>query len=240
MDSTGGDLGHAAQEVDLNIEKQSGRSSSNERSSAPNGVLGEKHELDQHSSGSSSEDVTKMEKLDSRIIKVGEVKDGDEAYAHLPLHEREIVKRQLDIPSVTVTYRTLYRYATRNDLLIVVISSICAIIGGAVMPLMTVSFSFGLSSWRPIANNMTGRLWPTRRFFSKFLQWSHSTLGSYFFNFTPYAIFHLLSHWRIHHNLYLYCWLHLYGRAHYPENPRAVSGGHHAPEYCILRQARRR
>lgn len=139
MDSTGGDLGHAAQEVDLNIEKQSVPSSSNDRSSALNEVVGEKQELDQHSSGSSSEDVTKIEKLDSRIIKVGEVKDGEEAYAHLPPHERDIVKRQLDIPPVTVTYKTLYRYATRNDILIVVISAICAIVGGAVMPLMTVS-----------------------------------------------------------------------------------------------------
>ncbi len=234
MDSTGGDLGHAAQEVDLNIEKQSVRSSSNERSSAPQAALGEKHELDQHSSGSSSEDVTKMEKLDSRIIKVGEVKDGDEAYAHLPLHEREIVKRQLDTPSVNVTYRTLYRYATTNDLLIVAISSICAIIGGAVMPLMTVSLPYGVSFWRLMANSMTGCLWPTRRFFPKFLQWSYTSLRSYFVNFTPYAIFHLLSHWGIHYDLYLYCWLHLYRRAHYPENPRAVSGGYRAPEYCIL------
>ena len=145
MDSTGGDLSHAAQEVDLNIEKQSVRSSSNERASTHDEVLGEKQRLGQHSSGSSSEDVTKMEKLDSRIIKVGEVKDGDEALAHLPPHEREIVKRQLEIPPITVTYRTLYRYATRNDILIVIISAICAIIGGAVMPLMTVRISLGVA-----------------------------------------------------------------------------------------------
>jgi len=138
MDSTGGDLSHAAQELDLSMEKQSVPGSTNDRSSALDEVVGEKPELDQHSSGSSSEDVTGIEKLDSRIVKVGEVKDGEEAYAHLPPHERDVVKRQLDIPPVTVTYRTLYRYATRNDLLIVVISAICAIIGGAVMPLMTV------------------------------------------------------------------------------------------------------
>ena len=147
MDSTGGDLSHAAQEVDLNIEKQSVRSSSNERTSAHDEIVGEKQSLDQHSSGSSSEDVTKMEKLDSQIIKVREVKDGDEALAHLPPYEREVVKRQLDIPPITVTYRTLYRYATRNDILIVVISAICAIVGGAVMPLMTVSIPIGVSYW---------------------------------------------------------------------------------------------
>ena len=139
MDSTGGDLTRVANEVDQNIEKLSARSSSRDRSSAVDVAIGEKQQIDQHSSGSSSEDVTKIEKLDSRIVKVGEVKDGEEAYAHLPPHERDVVRKQLEVLPVTVTYRTLYRYATRNDLLIVCISAICAIIGGAVMPLMTVS-----------------------------------------------------------------------------------------------------
>ena len=142
MDSTGGDVTHAAQEVERNIENKSVRSLSNDRSSALDEVVKEKKQLDQHSSGSSSEDVTKIEKLDSRVVKVEEVKDGEEAYAHLPPHERDIVRKQLEILPVTVTYRTLYRYATRNDLLIVVVSVICAIIGGAVMPLMTVSSLF--------------------------------------------------------------------------------------------------
>ena len=81
-----------------------------------------------------------MEKLDSQIIKIGHVKEGEEAYAHLPDHEKAIVKRQLDIPPVKVTFLTLYRYATRNDLIIVAISSVMAIAGGAIMPLMTVIF----------------------------------------------------------------------------------------------------
>ena len=234
MDSTAGDLYHAAQEVDLNIEKQSVRSLSHDRSSGLQEVRGEKQELEQHSSGSSSEDVTKMEKLDSQIIKVRDVKDGEEAYAHLPPHEREIVKKQLDIPPVTVTYRTLYRYATRNDLLIVAISAICSIIGGAVMPLMTVSISCMVVAWRPLADSNKGRLRSTCGFFPKFHQWKRTRFAALFINLTSYIVLHLLSHWRVHHDLYLYGWLHLHRRAHHPEDPRAVSGGHHASEYCLL------
>ncbi len=137
MDSTAGDLTHATNELDSNVEKQISRSSSNEGLSW-NRVVGGKQEHGPHSSGSSSEDLKPTEKLDSHIVKVNDVKEGEEAYAHLPPHEKEIVRRQLDIPEVKVTFRTLYRYATRNDLIIIVISCICAIAGGAVMPLMTV------------------------------------------------------------------------------------------------------
>jgi ATP-binding cassette subfamily B (MDR/TAP) protein 1 len=69
--------------------------------------------------------------------------DGDEdqdPFKALPEEEAEILRRQLDIPPVTVTYRDLYRYATRNDLIILWISAICAISAGAAMPLMTVVF----------------------------------------------------------------------------------------------------
>ena len=143
MDSTAGDLNHAARELDEKIEE---KQSLEDRSPGPK-VVGEKQEHDRHSSGSSSVSAPAFEKLDSQIVKVQEVKDGEDAYAHLPEHEREIVKRQLDIPAVVVTFKTLYRYATRNDLIIIAISSLCAIIGGAVMPLMTVcNFLTGLLS----------------------------------------------------------------------------------------------
>ncbi|CAF9904936.1 GTPase-activating protein [Imshaugia aleurites] len=139
MDSTAGDLNVAARDIGANIEKQLSRDSRDDSSSARD-LVGEKHEQDPHSSGSSSDDIAQLKEIDSHIVKVPEVEEGEEAYAHLPPHEKEIVKRQLDIPEVKVTFRTLYRYATRNDLIIIVISSICAIAGGAVMPLMTVIF----------------------------------------------------------------------------------------------------
>ncbi|KAF2206342.1 hypothetical protein CERZMDRAFT_53286 [Cercospora zeae-maydis SCOH1-5] len=68
-----------------------------------------------------------------------EHKDHD-PLAHLPEHEAAILRRQLEIPPVNVKYAMLYRYATRNDLIIIAISSIAAIAAGAALPLMTVVF----------------------------------------------------------------------------------------------------
>ncbi|KOC07348.1 ABC multidrug transporter Mdr1 [Aspergillus flavus AF70] len=69
----------------------------------------------------------------------GKEEDGD-PFKHLPEHERIILKKQVDLPATNVNYMTLYRYATRNDKTILVIASLAAIIGGALMPLMTVLF----------------------------------------------------------------------------------------------------
>lgn len=141
MDSTAGDLNVAAREVGANIEKQLSRDSRDDASSSGKDLVGEKNEKGQHSSsGSSSDDIAQLKEVDSHIVKVPEIKEGDQAYAHLPPHERDIVKRQLDIPDVKVTYKTLYRYATTNDLIIIAISAICSIAGGAIMPLMTILF----------------------------------------------------------------------------------------------------
>ncbi|EON66022.1 ATP-binding cassette, subfamily B (MDR/TAP), member 1 [Coniosporium apollinis CBS 100218] len=79
-----------------------------------------------------------LEKLDSRVVKVEE--GDDDPLGHLPEHERQILKRQLDVPPVKVTYITLYRYATTWDKVIIAISAICAFAGGAILPLMTIIF----------------------------------------------------------------------------------------------------
>lgn len=49
---------------------------------------------------------------------------------HLPAHEKEILNRQLVVPPVPVTYTTLFRYATKYDILIMIVGAICAIAGG--------------------------------------------------------------------------------------------------------------
>jgi ATP-binding cassette subfamily B (MDR/TAP) protein 1 len=103
-------------------------SSSVEGSSAIN----EKHIL-----SNPPEDAVSIEKLDSQIISIKE--EGDDPLRHLSTQERAIIERQLDIPPVDVTFGALFRYATKNDFLIIFISATCAIAGGAVMPLMTVS-----------------------------------------------------------------------------------------------------
>ena len=134
MDSGALEAANAAED----LEKRNAEEHIAEEPISTNDVVGEKRELELASSQSSSDESRQIEKLDSRIVNLKDVKDGDDAYAHLPEHEKAIIKRQLDLPTVTVTFKTLYRYATRNDLIIVAISVVAAIIGGAAMPLMTV------------------------------------------------------------------------------------------------------
>jgi ATP-binding cassette subfamily B (MDR/TAP) protein 1 len=67
------------------------------------------------------------------------VKDED-IYSHLPPAEAAILKRQVETPEVASSWKTLYRYSTRNDILIMVVSALCSIVAGAALPLMTVVF----------------------------------------------------------------------------------------------------
>lgn len=88
------------------------------------------HQIEQHDPAT---------KLDAKVIKVKDDANED-PFAHLPDHEAAILRRQVEVLKVKVGVKTLYRYSTRNDLLIIVVSIICAIAGGAAQPLMTVSF----------------------------------------------------------------------------------------------------
>lgn len=66
--------------------------------------------------------------------------EDDALYAHLPQHEKEILKKQLDAPPVPISFFGLYRYASHMDILILVVSALCAIAAGAAMPLFTILF----------------------------------------------------------------------------------------------------
>lgn len=82
-----------------------------------------------------------LTRLDSQLpekTKDKEEQEENDPFKHLPAHEKEILKRQLEIPTVKVNYMTLFRYASRNDMIIMVLSAIGAIIGGALLPLLTV------------------------------------------------------------------------------------------------------
>jgi len=81
-----------------------------------------------------------LDKLDSHIVHVNEESKEDDPLGHLPPEEAEIIRKQLDIPNVNLNYFSLFRYASRNDIIIIVISAITAVIGGAAMPLMTIIF----------------------------------------------------------------------------------------------------
>lgn len=65
--------------------------------------------------------------------------DSEDVFAHLPEDEKQILKKQLDAPDVKVSFVALFRYASRMDLIIMVVSAFCAIIAGAALPLFTVS-----------------------------------------------------------------------------------------------------
>ncbi|CAG8982332.1 hypothetical protein HYALB_00005334 [Hymenoscyphus albidus] len=54
--------------------------------------------------------------------------------------ERTRLKNQVDFPSVKVSYFTLYTHASKKDLLIILLSAIHAIAGGASKPFMTIIF----------------------------------------------------------------------------------------------------
>jgi len=90
------------------------------------------------SDDSSHSSTVDLKTYDSKIVQIRDEPTGDAAFAHLPEHEQAILKKQVDIPDVAVSFKTLYRYATRWDMFLVGVACFCAIGGGAVMPLMTV------------------------------------------------------------------------------------------------------
>lgn len=143
MAGTAGNPAHVANDVELTAEKRN----------LPSFKEGDPPDKESFS-GQSSDGGLQAHKLDSQVVDVKEVKEGEEAYAHLPPHEREIVKRQLEIPSGTVTYRTIFRYASTYDILIIIVSIIAAIGGGAIQPLMTVSSHEEKGWWTAVADFM--------------------------------------------------------------------------------------
>jgi len=88
--------------------------------------------------GRSSTDNNALKKLDSKVIDVKG--SDDDPYKHLSTDEAAIIKRQLDIPEVSLTYLSLFRYATFNDKFFIVTAGLAAITAGAVLPLMTIVF----------------------------------------------------------------------------------------------------
>ncbi|CAK7240170.1 MAG: GTPase-activating protein [Sporothrix thermara] len=101
-----------------------------------------------------------LEKSDSHVVKgPGPAsKDEDEdPFAHLPENEAAILRRQVDTATVKVGFSTLYRYATRWDICILVVSSICAIASGAALPLMTVIFGNVQGSFQDFFTGQLGQ-----------------------------------------------------------------------------------
>jgi ATP-binding cassette, subfamily B (MDR/TAP), member 1 len=79
-----------------------------------------------------------LQKADTKV-EVATPSEEDE-YKHLPAKEAEILRRQVSTPDVKAGVAILYRYASKWDLIFMGVSTICAIGGGAALPLMTVIF----------------------------------------------------------------------------------------------------
>ena len=101
-----------------------------------------KHD-DQHDSGSTPQNPKDGSKTPISL-------DEDALFAHLPEHEKAILKRQLDSPTVNISFFGLYRYASRMDMLILFVSAICAIAAGAALPLFTILFGSLTSAFQGI------------------------------------------------------------------------------------------
>ncbi|KAJ5963259.1 ABC transporter integral membrane type 1 [Penicillium vulpinum] len=79
--------------------------------------------------------------------------DEDAIYAHLPEHEKDILKQQLDAPLVNISYFGLFRYASHTDIFILAVSALCAIAAGAAMPLFTILFGSLATAFQKIMLN---------------------------------------------------------------------------------------
>ncbi|KAK3379796.1 P-loop containing nucleoside triphosphate hydrolase protein [Lasiosphaeria ovina] len=80
-----------------------------------------------------------LEKADSKVLVAPKPTD-DDPFKHLPDSVARVLKDQVFTPTVKIGIATLYRYASRNDLLIMAGSAVAAIASGAALPLMTVIF----------------------------------------------------------------------------------------------------
>ncbi|KAG5982744.1 hypothetical protein E4U55_001437 [Claviceps digitariae] len=81
-----------------------------------------------------------LARADSTIAKPPDASDPNSIYRHLPPHEADVLKHQTFTPEVKQGIGVLYRYASRNDLIIIAVSTVCAVASGAALPLMTIIF----------------------------------------------------------------------------------------------------
>ncbi|UKZ52662.1 hypothetical protein TrVGV298_006443 [Trichoderma virens] len=91
--------------------------------------------------------------IDAQGTKLGNAQD---PYGHLPPHQADILKRQIVIPEGDHGIKAIYRYATRNDAIIIIVSSLFAIASGAAMPLMNIVFGRLQNTFQGYSNGTDG------------------------------------------------------------------------------------
>lgn len=76
-------------------------------------------------------------------------------FEHLSDHEASILRRQIDTPLVAkVTWTSLFRYASRQDYIVIAVSSACAIAAGAAVPLNTVILGSLAGAFQDFTNGL--------------------------------------------------------------------------------------
>ncbi|KAM0324384.1 hypothetical protein ACHAQA_008165 [Verticillium albo-atrum] len=112
--------------------------------SGPASSQGDSTELEAHSHANENEkasaDKNDLTKADSKVITAPEVDADKDPFKHLPEDEAAVLKRQIITPEVKAGVAALYRYSSTNDIIIIIVSTLCAIAAGAALPLMTVIF----------------------------------------------------------------------------------------------------
>lgn len=217
--------GDKAENADIELMERGSASSAEHRKSAG------------RSSISSSTVVPAGEKdKGSRSNALAESEDPDALFAHLPEHEKEILKKQLDSPDVNVSFFALFRYASRMDILIMLVSALCAIVAGAALPLFTVS---GLAGCHWLALQLTWAFLDSLRLTGFGIQRNRSvrTLVPRLLSPVNEECSLLCVSWncRVCYRLYLHRRVHLHRGTHYSENPRTLSGVYLETKHGLLR-----
>ncbi|KAI1819258.1 ABC transporter [Xylaria intraflava] len=121
---------------------------------------------------------TDLTKLDSKVVGAqGEV--NNDPYQHLPEHEAMILKKQITTIDVKTGYATLYRYATRNDLIIIFVSTIAAIAAGAALPVQTILFGHLQGTFEGYLNGQVPRDHFTSQMDSLVLNFVYLAIGEF-------------------------------------------------------------
>ncbi|EEY16463.1 multidrug resistance protein [Verticillium alfalfae VaMs.102] len=97
-------------------------------------------EAHSHTNEKAATDKNDLEKADSKVATPPEAASQEDPFKHLPDDEAAVLKRQIITPEVKAGVAALYRYSSTNDIIIIIISTLCAIAAGAALPLMTVIF----------------------------------------------------------------------------------------------------
>lgn len=93
--------------------------------------------------------TNKKQKLDSGVTKDKRKKKGkkslapkykDISYDGLTDHEVSVLKQQVEVPEIKLSFTSLFCYATAWDKLLIFIGVACAIVSGAALPLLTLVF----------------------------------------------------------------------------------------------------